>query len=980
MRKLRKKLLTYIVSFVAIITSILMINMQLISKNKISKQITNIRANTNKYNQYTQLMEKSLPNLSDGQVYVGYSKVCINPNPEDGPVPLAGYGNTYNRVADLSDEEQQYKQDLYATAVAVMDKESNIVIFVTCDLINLSTSIVKNIQNNVTAVTNIPSERIMISCTHTHSAPDTAFTNSSYPELVNSINLYKELLNEQIAKACSEAVANIKPADIYIKAVDIVTENGENALNFVRHYETDGMYADGEKIYSGDNHGSYYWDGTKLKTVTRTNHATDADSVLQMIKFDIEDDEDVLMVNWQTHPHITGSSSLNTISADLIASFRDTIEKTVGARVAYYTGASGNINWSTSFTDGREGIKGLSYSYDKSTSEKAYNTSVAFGEKLASYVINNYSEFEKVNGGNVNIQKKTLALNLKQETNSELLKNAKYCQKIWNSNFDTIAQMVTGEYNWGDSYEFPDGYNSSGAKLREAINSSASLKTKFIVSGNDEDGYTCKVDTSATRSNVNTLIAIIGAGFEQRIYSPYHADAVIRNYANSQGQTSNIEINAIAIGDISFAAVPYEMFDTNGKYIKENSNTKMTFVLELTNGSNGYFPSEYAYEYGCYEADTTRFEKGSAEKVATELVTMIAEASKVVSSIQVTKLPTKTQYIKNYENLDLSGGEITVTYSNGSTDKISLTDENISVEGFSNLNIGKNLITVKYEEKIATFEVEIINRTTQIEIETELSTERLTNQDITLTIDVTDLEIGVKSVTVNEIELNENNGKYTTQIKENGIYEIIVTDFAGNETSKVIEISNIDKIKPTIEVTYNKTSETNQEVIVTINANEELQEVEGWTISTDKKSLSKIYSQNVEEVLSVYDLAGNQEDVTIKVSDISENNPGDEDINPGDDETNNGEPDDENEGQDTESGEINNEDDESDSGNEDTNSENEESNIKNDNLNDEEESTGLSSKLPYAGDRQNIILIIIVIFVICSIILYAKLRKYKGIK
>lgn len=759
---------------------------------------------------------------------------------------------------------------------------------------------------------------------------------------------------------------NIKPADIYIKSVDIVTENGENALNFVRHYETDGMYADGEKIYRGDNHGAYYWDGTKLKTATRTNHSTDADSVLQMIRFDIEDDKDVLMVNWQTHPHITGSGSLNTISADLIASFRDTVEKTVDARVAYYTGASGNINWFTSFTDGREGVKGLSYSYDKTTSEKAYNTSVAFGEKLASYVVNNYSEFEKVNGGKVNIQNKSLALNLKQETNSELLKNAKYCQKIWNSNFDTIAKMVTGEYNWGDSYEYPNGYNSSGAKLREAINASASLKTKFIVSGNDEDGYTCKVEPSATRTDVSNLIGIIGAGFKNRIYSPYHADAVIRNYANSQGQTSNIEINAISIGDISFAAVPYEMFDTNGKYVKENSNAKMTFVLELTNGSNGYFPSEYAFEYGCYEADTTRFEKGSAEKLATELVTMIAETSKVVSSIQVTKLPTKTQYIKNYEKLDLSGGEITVTYSNGSTEKISLTDENVSVEGFNNLNIGKNLITVKYEEKIATFEVEIINRTTPIEVKTELSTESLTNQDITLTIDVTDLEIGVKSVTVNEIELNENNGKYITQIKENGMYEIIVTDLAGNETSKVIEISNIDKIKPTIEVTYSKTSENNQEILVTINANEELQGVEGWTISSDKRSLSRIYYQNVEEVLSVYDLAGNQTDVTITVSEIGENVSGGKDTNTGNDET-------DNEGTNTGSGEINNKD-------ENLNSENGESNVKNDNMNNIDEPTVLHSKLPYTGVRQNIVLIIIIIFAICSFILYLKLKKYRGIK
>ena len=78
-------------------------------------------------------------------------------------------------------------------------------------------------------------------------------------------------------------------------------------------------------------------------------------------------------------------------------------------------------------------------------------------------------------------------------------------------------------------------------------------------------------------------------------------------------------------------------------------------------------------------------------------------------------MPTKISYIQNYEELDLTGGILTVTYNDGTTDTISLTNENITVTGFDNSKIGKITITAEYEEHITTFEVEIINNNTNSE-------------------------------------------------------------------------------------------------------------------------------------------------------------------------------------------------------------------------------------------------------------------------
>lgn len=78
------------------------------------------------------------------------------------------------------------------------------------------------------------------------------------------------------------------------------------------------------------------------------------------------------------------------------------------------------------------------------------------------------------------------------------------------------------------------------------------------------------------------------------------------------------------------------------------------------------------------------------------------------TNINISTKPTKLTYIQNNENLDLSGGIITSTYEDGSTDTINLDADEIKVTGFDNTKVGKNTITVEYEGKTTTFEVEIV--------------------------------------------------------------------------------------------------------------------------------------------------------------------------------------------------------------------------------------------------------------------------------
>ena len=112
--------------------------------------------------------------------------------------------------------------------------------------------------------------------------------------------------------------------------------------------------------------------------------------------------------------------------------------------------------------------------------------------------------------------------------------------------------------------------------------------------------------------------------------SKYEVNTVI-SLGSRQGQNGRIMLRTIAFGDLAFAAVPYEMFDTNGMEVKSASPYKTTFILATTNGSHGYMPSEVAVKNGGYEVYTSNYKYGTAEKVVGELLEMLGKMKNEVT-------------------------------------------------------------------------------------------------------------------------------------------------------------------------------------------------------------------------------------------------------------------------------------------------------------------------------------------------------------
>lgn len=71
-------------------------------------------------------------------------------------------------------------------------------------------------------------------------------------------------------------------------------------------------------------------------------------------------------------------------------------------------------------------------------------------------------------------------------------------------------------------------------------------------------------------------------------------------------------------------------------------------------------------------------------------------------------MPTKTKYIQNKEEIDLTGGKIKIDYNDNTSEEIDLKSALVKVEGFDNKSLGKNTLTVTYMDKTTTIEVEII--------------------------------------------------------------------------------------------------------------------------------------------------------------------------------------------------------------------------------------------------------------------------------
>lgn len=184
-------------------------------------------------------------------------------------------------------------------------------------------------------------------------------------------------------------------------------------------------------------------------------------------------------------------------------------------------------------------------------------------------------------------------------------------------------------------YQFPGTVTygmALGKKLVEQINSLERVEIKSeILSKAATVTLTVNHSTDVLLERareVQTLFYSGNEGFEAKLeeygFATIHeANAIVTRA--SLGETQNVSVSVISIGNIAFGIAPYEMFAHNGKNIKAASEFDLTFVCAYSNGAYGYIASDYAYENGEYEVYTCRYVKGSAEKLQDEIIRMMDE-------------------------------------------------------------------------------------------------------------------------------------------------------------------------------------------------------------------------------------------------------------------------------------------------------------------------------------------------------------------
>ena len=83
-----------------------------------------------------------------------------------------------------------------------------------------------------------------------------------------------------------------------------------------------------------------------------------------------------------------------------------------------------------------------------------------------------------------------------------------------------------------------------------------------------------------------------------------------------------IQLQALRIGDLGIAAIPFETFTETGLELKDRSPFKDTFTIELANGSYGYLPTPGQHRYGGYETwlGSNYVEKKATTKIVATLL------------------------------------------------------------------------------------------------------------------------------------------------------------------------------------------------------------------------------------------------------------------------------------------------------------------------------------------------------------------------
>jgi hypothetical protein len=227
------------------------------------------------------------------------------------PVYLAGYGN--NILAETIHD------DLYVTGL-VFDDGKDMSILLNYDLLGLDEDTIKKIKVACSEKSGVKQENIILTCTHTHSGPQTRrMANTPFDEK------YIEFLISKSVALLDDPVDGFTEVDVF-------------------HYSTTCDESVNRRVMLPDN---------TCKMLPENKHlATIADGVVDNeigILFFVKKDTDIpvaVLVNYAAHPLAcqSGGSSSLSVTADYPGVIRQHIMEELGADCIFCSGACGDIH------------------------------------------------------------------------------------------------------------------------------------------------------------------------------------------------------------------------------------------------------------------------------------------------------------------------------------------------------------------------------------------------------------------------------------------------------------------------------------------------------------------------------------------------------------------------------------------------------------------------------------------------------------
>jgi len=293
----------------------------------------------------------------------GYSKICINP---PYGAPISGYYEQRN-VKGIT-------TSLYARAVAFDDGNKKAVI-IAVDVCFLVVSFCERIKDEIVKATGIERDAIFINFSHTHTGPVVGNDHASDRK---GSEAYDEFLVNCIRDAAVYAIDDLSESKIEIGKAEAKN------LSFIRRYRM----KDGSVVTNPGPHNDNILEplGTPNETLT-------------LIKIVRDGKDDIIMLNFWTHPDSIGGEYIN---ADYPGYACSTLENALpGTKCIFLIGPQGDVNHvNVNTTKGEMAIlKDLDTDVPHSDEHARHMGRVIAGAALSIYSITEEVKTDKISYG-----------------------------------------------------------------------------------------------------------------------------------------------------------------------------------------------------------------------------------------------------------------------------------------------------------------------------------------------------------------------------------------------------------------------------------------------------------------------------------------------------------------------------------------------------------------------------------------------------